>query len=249
MSPMSDIAAIKNQLIDEMWLPIAERAGRTFRPHLKKNKKMKVLTLTNDKNFREVIELVRHKITRKDLIYGWHKARATAFRLEVEGKMATVFPGMTYEDSLETETHEITNEFPFDIINLDFSSQNPERINGRIEREIRSLEKTLKVQTELDVDGMALIYTTLLDSANISTTKIKANSDGINVSGWPGLRFNGIPATISQEDKKTRCLKDILEQFINKYSCENVGAIESSAKNLSNGSGTICSLGVILKRV
>ncbi len=246
---MSDIAAIKDQLIDEMWLPIAREAGKKFRPHQMINKKMKVLTLTNDKNFREVIELVRNKITKKDLIYGWHKARLTAYRLDSEGKMATVFPGMTYEDSVETDTHEIRKEFPFDIINLDFSSQNPETVNGRIEKEICSVEKTIKLQVGLNVNGMALIYTTILDSANVSMTKIKSNSDGINIKDWPGLQIDGILTTVSQRDDKTKCLKNVFEQFINKYSCENIRTMEIHTKNLPNGSGSIYSLAVILKKV
>lgn len=244
---MSEFATIKEKLIDDMWLSVAVEAGRIFRPTLRKNKKLKVLTLTNDKNFREVTEFIRNRISRKDLIFGWNKARSIALRLDCEGKMGTVYPGATYEDSLEGDLHDVMNEFPFDIMNLDFSSQNPEDVNGRIEKEIHSIEKTLILQKEKRSDEMALIYTTLLDSNNLSINRIKRKSDGIDLEGWDGIIMNGIPSPAIEKEDKIKSLENILNQIIAKYNYELVGNSNIFDINLPNGTRSILSIAVILR--
>lgn len=244
---MAEIELIKDKLIDELWLPIAMKGGSTLYPRLRINKQMKMLTLTNDLNFREATEFVRNKLTKKELIIGWNKARNTALRLDSEGKIGTVFGGTKYEDSIVLGGHEIQTNFPFDIINLDFSSQHPEVEDRRLENEIYSIEHTMNLQITKGNKSMILLYTTLLGSKPLNLNQIKKNSDNIRVQGWNELSINGLPSTIIDYNEKISCLNEIFRQVCLKYIYEKIEDCKKSYM-LSNGSGYILSMAVVLKK-
>ncbi|MCJ7645716.1 hypothetical protein MUO65_02245 [bacterium] len=245
---MSEIAAIKDELVDQLWIAVAAKAGDVFYPRLRKNKGMKVLTLTNHENFREVEEFVRRKLTKKDLIYGWNKARSVALRLDSEGKIGTILPAVRYEDCLNLSSEEIVGVFPFDIVNLDFSSQCPENIDGRIEKEIHGLEHTLNIQANKGKKGMALIYTTVLDSRGLRLDTIKEDSDTIRPANWDGLQIEHTAHSVVNGNDRVECLKTIIGQILLKYGYQIIEGLGVFIKDLPNGSGSILSIAGLMQR-
>ena len=53
-------------------------------------------------------------------------------------------------------------------MNLDFFSQKPDRMDGRIEREINAGNVLIKLLNEHQAKGFVLLYTTLLDQVDVS---------------------------------------------------------------------------------
>lgn len=245
---MTEIALIKDRLISELWVPTAMGGGSVFYPRLRKNKNMKLLTLTNPSNFREVTEFISNNLTKKDFITGWNYKNASRWSLEAEGKMNIVLGSTRYEDSMLSGTHDIQEKFPFNIVNLDFSSQNPEPENGRLEREIFSIEHTIKLQVDKGNNEMVLIYTTLLDSNPLNIDEIKRNSDNIIIQGWNGLSINRLPSDTTAHQEKITCLKEILRQIYSKYRYRILKGSGSLCIELPNGSGHILSVALLIRR-
>jgi len=244
---MIDISSIGNQLIDELWLPIAKEGGSMFYHTRKKNKEMKMLALTQHKICREIMkEFTKNKLTRKELILGWNRGTNEAIRLECEG-LESVISGYAYEDTMKDNPSDILDKFPFDILNLDFSSQNPELEDGRIEKEVISVEHTVRIQSEKGNKKMVLIYTTVLNSNPLSYPAIKQGSDDIRVQEWDGLSINGLPPSMGDNEEKIECLKRVFEQMCFKYRYQMIK--NSIAKRpLSSSSKLIFSIGMLLKR-
>ena len=208
---------IKAKLVENLWIEVAKQAGDIFYPRLRKNKNMRLLTLTTDINFREIIELTDKNLTKKELIVAWTHSHIKKFRLETEIAPAKVLGSKRYEHSISTSSFALGEYFPFDIINLDFFSQEPLVESGRVEREIQGLEKTIKLQKDNGSKGFALIYTTLLNSNSLNLLSIITASNNIRTQGWSGLRINGYPQNIPGNQEKTNCLKDILQTISTKY--------------------------------
>lgn len=244
---MTDISEIKDELITELWIPIAKKGGSMFYPRLKINKKMKVLTLTQHMNCRELEEFIKNKLTKKDLIVGWNRATNESIRLEVE-KMESCVGSYVYEDTIQDNESVIQDKFPFDILNLDFSSQKPEIEEGRIEKEVLGIEHTLRIQSNNGNKGMVLIYTTILNSKPLSPLGIKQCSDDISCRGWNGLSIDSPQENILDKEQKIECLKKILEQLPLKYQYSLEDNLSVCCKPLANGSKCILSIGIILKR-
>lgn len=215
---MSEVLNLKDRLIKELWLPETIKAGDIFFPRLKKNKKMKLLTLTNDRNFQEIIEFEENNLTEKEYIVVWTYSHIKKLRLETELSPARVLGATRYENSTSSSSFPICEHFPFDIVNLDFSSQDPDLESGRIEREIQSLEKTVRLQKERQRTGFMLIYTTLLNSNELNYQGIAAVSDEIHVSGWPGLGLGEFSPRIAGQMEKMACIQTVLNRIGLKYS-------------------------------
>lgn len=242
---MSEITSIKNKLIEKLWIPKAIKGGSIFYPRLIKNKKMKLLTLTNDENFKEIGKFMENKLTHKQLVIAWNHDRFKAIRLETEA--CKTLGATRYEDSIVTSSHPVFDHFPFDIINLDFSSQEPESENGRIENEIRGLEKTIQMQKERgqDLEGFVLIYTTLINSRELNCETIIQNCDRTRIQGWSGLSLNGFTPNATDQTEKIRIIETVLNQLSFKYNYN----IELNKANieLSEEEELICSIAGIIK--
>ena len=236
---MTEIALIKNRLIKELWVPIAIKGGEILYPRRTKNKKMKVLTLTHHDNCREADKFIRNKLTNKELMVGWNRGANEVIRLEAE-RLGSVVGPYVYEDSIISGRNDVQDKFPFDILNLDFSSQKPESENRRLEREILSVEHTIKLQLYKGTDGMVIIYTTLLNSKPLVMDKVKQNSDGLSI--------DDLPSNTIDSHEKIKCLNEILQQIFSKYQYENKKKIDPLYIKLSNGFGYILSIGLLLKR-
>jgi hypothetical protein len=217
---MNNLNSLKDKLIDELWVPISIRAGDILFPRNKKNKKMKLLTLTSDDNFNEIVQLVDKKITQNRLTVAWNHDFIKKIRLESEGIACKILGPRKYEDSISSSPVEVLVEFPFDIINLDFSSQEPELENGRIEKEVLSLENTIKLQKEKNQDkkGFLMIYTTILNSKEINCRELISNSNNIRIDGWSGcLCFDSLSNNPSNHEDKIKIIEMIFTQLSSKY--------------------------------
>lgn len=206
----------KNQLVSDLWLPAAQQLGGMLYPMLRKNKKMKLLTLTTCENYQEVVVLEQNNLTRKEYIVAWEQSRFGALRLQTEIPLK-VLGATRYESAVLTGTHSIGSYFPFDIVNLDFSSQQPVLGTGRIENEIHGLEKTVKLQRDKNVKTFVLIYTTLINSHSLSYETIAGVSNAEVVKGWPGLSLSDYPSTVGDSDMKETCLDYVLMKVYSKY--------------------------------
>jgi|GEM_PF-3145147 len=244
---MANIALIKDRLIDKLWVPIAVAGSEILYPRRKKNKRMKVLTLTHHSNCRETDEFIGNKLTNKELMVGWNKGTNESMRLEAE-RLGSVVGPYVYEDSIIAGRSDVQDKFPFDILNLDFSSQKPESENGRLEREILSVEHTIKLQSDKGNDGMVIIYTTLLNSKPLVIDRVKQNSDNIKIQEWHDLSIDDLPSNTIESHEKSRCLKEILQQIFSKYQYENKKHFAPLYIRLSNSFRYILSIGLLLKR-
>lgn len=198
-------------MIDDLWLPTVQ-AGSSIFYSRRKNKKMRILTLTNDRNYQEINRLIENKITEKDNIIVWTYSLQKKFRLEAYTGCA-VEGCCRYEDSASVASP-LQDYLPFDTINLDFSSQNPTLENGRIEKEIKSLEETIKLQRERQEDkkGFVLIYTTLLNSHTIDKELVLRNSNDMQIQG-----INKFQNTITNQNEKMDFIEMVLEAIFLKY--------------------------------
>ena len=208
---------------------------------------MKMLTLT-DWNFEEIKEFERNKLTKRDLIVAWTQSYQNVWRLEPELGKSTVMGSTRYEDTIVNDTQSISCHFPFDIVNLDFSSQSPLQTNGRIEKEIQSVEYSIKLQNETGDQGLVLIYTTKIDAISLDPSSVKQASDGVTVHGWPGLSINGVSPNITDYNEKIRFIKGIIEKICRKYNYSSSFRVLSL--NIPGGSERIYSItGLIEKNV
>lgn len=111
----------------------------------------------------------------------------------------------------------MSNHLPFDVTNLDFSSQDPSFDEGRVEKEIISIEKTIKLQKTRYNNNFILIYTTILNSNNLNLTFLCGASDALQVAGWQGLKLDGYPVNISDNNQKINCIENLLYKITKKY--------------------------------
>lgn len=243
---MSQFIKIKDSLIADLWIPTIKRAGSMFYPRLKKNKQMKLLTLTSDENFKEIDSIISEKISEKSITYPWNYDRLKKIRLESEG-LDNVLGATKYEDSIMSTTHDIQNYFPFDIINLDFYSQDPITQSGRFEKEIMGLDQTLSLQSSKGSNklGFVLIFTSIINGLAINCNDIIENSGKIKVDGWTSLSIseNGI---IVDFKKKILVVESVSKQLALKYGYKL--EMDKKEHNIVVNEKSVYSLACIFKR-
>jgi hypothetical protein len=246
---MSEIDSIKSKLIDELWLPISVIGSKALCPRIRE-KRMKMLTLTNDRNFQEIETFMAKKMTEKDCVNAWTDSFLKTFRLETEVG-CNVVGHKRYEDFFPANISSLQQHFPFDIVNLDFSSQDPLLQNGRVEKEIKSLEHTVKLQMEKiqSKKGFILIYTTLLNSKKLNKQQIVNNSNAIDAKRWGGSQMDSFEDLIVQQDKKIEFIQVILREILKKYKCPIFKTtMDIKYYPLSNSQKIICSAIKIIAR-
>jgi len=207
---------MKTNLLEKLWLPIMIKGGKTLYPR-RHYKKMKLLTLTYSKNFQEIEMLEERNLTEKKHITAWTPTYLVQIRLETELGPATIIGSSRYEDSITQQNFKIKDRFPFDIINLDFTSQNPNFELGRVEKELASLEMTIKLQADRENDGFVLIYTTLLNSKDIRFSQIINTSHSISPAQPLRINNTTFSSTIQDQSEKISCLEQLYEKICFKY--------------------------------
>lgn len=178
---------------------------------------MKLLTLTSDKGYQEVTKLEENNLTRKECVIAWTYSHIKKLRLETEISPVRVVGTTKYEDSVVSSSFSISGDFPFHILNLDFSSQDPSFETGRIEKEIKGLENTLMIQKRKGGTTFALMYTTVLNSTHLNYKNIAETSNSLHVSGWQGLSLGDFPSEVTDQTHKMRCIEAVLEKMFAKY--------------------------------
>lgn len=243
---MPELVQIKDQLIDDLWLPVAKEGGTILHPRLRKNKEMKFLTLTDDRNFREIETFVENDLTTRDSTIAWSSSYIKKLRLETELSPARVLGPARYEDSISNVASPLGGCFPFEIVNLDFSSQEPDLESGRLEREVHCVEETLVLQKSESIEGFVLMYTTMLNSHALNYRNMIDMSDGIHVDEWPGLPLGDLSPLIEDRDEKARCLEYVVTNLRLKHGFQT----EPDIRCLSIGDDDECILSIVglLKR-
>ena len=214
---MIDIPPHKHVLVDKLWLPTTQKWSTVLRPRVRKNKRLKLLTLTNDASFEEVTKLEEEELTEKVCVVAWTHSHIKKIRLETEIPPAKIIGIARYERCASSPSFIIKDHFPFDLINLDFSSQDPIFETGRIEDEIRSLEDTIKLQSDSGGNNFILMYTTVLNSNDLDYSNIVSKSNSIPVLGWSGLSATEFPGKIAQQVEKMLCIETVLNRINSKY--------------------------------
>ena len=217
---MVNVDSLKDRLIAELWLPIAIEAGTGFYPRLRKNKKMRLFSLTNDRNFNEIVKFEENKFTQRENVAVWTKDTLKRIRLETES-IDIVLGGSLYEQSILGNNCPLHEHFPMDIINLDFTSQDPDLGNGRIEKELESLEKTVNLQNQKQGKNFLLMYTTIIDSNNLNKDGVIHTSDSIRVNGWSGLNINNFSQPLIDENSKKSFIEEVIKEICQKYGYRN----------------------------
>ena len=218
---MNGIDSVKDNLIGQLWCPVVARAGPIFFPR-RRNRKMKVLTLTNDRNFREIAAFKDNKLTRNEDIIVWTHSHIKKVRLETEVPQAQILGLARYEDSFGSSCS-LWNDFPFDVLNLDFASQDIFSENGRIEKEIESLETTLKRQYEAasEAKRAVLIYTTMVNGQDINAASIINKSNSLIVAGQPFSIPQNVGTGGGSKQEKIDFIENIIKVLCSKYGYAN----------------------------
>ncbi|MCK4729896.1 MAG: hypothetical protein KAT28_01115 [Candidatus Aenigmarchaeota archaeon] len=211
------ILRLKTDIANNFWKNKFKDIGHVINPRKIKNKNLKVLTLTNSRNMDEIRILNEECISSKIHILAWCKNSIEALSLDAEGKVNEVIDEIEFEETiLNCGQHKIFDRLPFHILNIDFSSQEIEILNGRIEKELKSIEKIFSEQKRFGNSSFIVMYTTLLEQTAVNTTTIKNNSDQFLVSSWHGLNLSKSNNINSIADK-ILTLKEFFQQLAQKY--------------------------------
>lgn len=224
---------IKSSFLQDTWLPLAINAGSLFYPRRKRSKRMKVFTLTSPSNYIEIESFKAEKLTSNENVFAWTDSIQKRARLEVEIPIR-VLGATRFEDNITSGSSSILTYFPFDILNIDFSSQTSHPHPGRLETEINALEHTIKSQKERiqDKKGFVLFYTTKLDAEVIVCSRIKSDCDAVHVNGWIELDIRDYPENSTEYHDKLRIIQTLFQHFIRKYDFTLSGDLRSVCEPL-----------------
>jgi len=243
---MPVMTALKEQLIDDLWLPQLKEAKKLICPRRRKNAQMSLLTLTDGIDMREIFRFEEEKLIEKQDVVAWVKTMNKRWRAEVVASVRYAYDGSVYDDSFLDSSCLVRNHLPYDIINLDFHSQEPPNEQGRLEKETKKIETIFSLQKQFTCNRFVLIYTTVIDSFALNMNTIIQVSNTMHVNNWSGLNLDGFTNPVSDFEQK----KEFLETFINKISEKYGYKCEGEIKHLSNrigaGSENLFSLAVIM---
>lgn len=212
---MADIDTLKDQLIEELWLPIVKEAGVHFYKR-RKNKQMNVFTLSNGVVFNELIRLeVENLMQRGDAIL-WVSNMIKAVRAETESRGA-VLSGSICDEAILSATCQLNPFFPRDILNLDFPSQDNNSNGSRLERELEKAEQFMSLQNRKHCSGFVFLLTTVINNEAINGNNVKNNSDAIHEDGWGGLAIGSFSQPVADNNQKPDFIKHILQSLCPKY--------------------------------
>jgi uncharacterized protein YifN (PemK superfamily) len=194
---------------------------------------MRLFTLTDGISFGDISKFEEENLIQKEDVVAWVKTMIKRFRAEAES-VGTVFDGHIYDNELFLgNSCQAKVLFPFDIINLDFESQEPTLERGRIEIEMDKLEKIIILQNRHSCNKFVLMYTTLIDTCDIDANRVKQTSDSLTMSGWNGIEPNGFTGLIIDSIVKQRFLRNFFEQLIRKYAYTCVPTIACFPCNIN----------------
>jgi hypothetical protein len=219
---MADVVPLKDQMIGRLWLPQAKEAGRLLYPRRRKNAQMRMLTLSDGINLNEILQLEQEHLLRREDSVAWVSSMLKRSRVEAEN-VGVVLDGPAYESTFLGPACPLARRFPFDIVNLDFASQEAGVLPERTAREIETLERAVGLQERAAQDKFLLIFTVPICSARLDVRAIARRSDQNRVDGWEGLQVDGFPEEITDPDEKSAFIRAVVTHLIRKYGycCSN----------------------------
>lgn len=233
-SPYSEA---KTSLLGEMWLPLAQKGGEHLYPLRKKNKGMRLFTLT-DMDYQEVKVLEEKKLTKREHIVAWTNSQQQVYRLEAELGRSVILCEGRLDDAIVLDSQAVSENFPCELLNLDFLSQNPV-INtiGRIEKELRVAHVLVGLLNKAELRGFVLFYTTALDQVDIDSTSL----------AFPVTLPLGFVSPADIIDKKIEFIKNISESIVHS---NNYVIIESNQLivDMKDTTDKIFSYGILVSR-
>lgn len=244
---MPNIDSIKAELIDKLWLPKVKEAKALICPRRKKNARMRLFTLTDGINLKEIFKLESENLIQKEDVVAWVQTMQKKFRVESES-VDCVLDGSVYDGSFLTPASQLYDRFPFDIVNLDFNSQESMQREGRIEAEVMMIERAIQLQYQTGGRVFILIYTTILDTFDINGAEVMRVSDAIAINGWGGLGLNQFANQITDSDQKMCFLQTFIEKLMQKYGYASRGNVENLSYDNIGGNNKLFSLVAILVR-
>jgi hypothetical protein len=219
---MGNGSRLKDEMIEKLWLPKAKEAGSAIYPRRKKHARMRMLTLSDGLDLGEVFKLEEaNLVTREDSV-AWVSSMNKRWRVESEN-IGLVIDGHVYDPSFLRSSCPLVSRFPFDILNLDFGSQDTDTNEGRTESEIMSFEKFIDLQKRTGKSSFLVIFTVLINSCGLDCARVVAESNGMRVNGWGGIKSGEYPQRIEEQSEKTDFIQAIANSVIRKYgySCSN----------------------------
>jgi len=211
------LVSLKTKIANDFWKNKFIKIGQSVSPR-KKYKSLKVLSLTNSRNIEEVKILTKEHLSSRDHMFAWCNDFIEASSLDAEAKFKEVLDAAKFEETMLNDTdHQVYGCFPFHILNIDFTSQAVESGDGRLERELNSIEKTIMKQNGGNgSEAWLMLFTTLIDNAPVSTDVVKTNSDRYAVSSWSGISFSKGGSLNSLDDIKN-VIMEFFEKMKDKY--------------------------------
>lgn len=205
---INDFSLIKTDLASSMWKEHIIKVG-DYIAKRRKHKLLTTLTLTHSVNTSEIKQLKDDKISKKRDIVMWNCSLQVRARLESEGPISR--GGAKFEHAIIMD-RTLKDNFNFDIINLDYTSQNPGKVDGRLEDELISLEHVIiNLRKYLDGKKFSLIlFTTMINKCNVLTNTIISASNELNPRSKP-LSFSRNSNPIVNPNEKI----DIISEYYN----------------------------------
>ncbi len=161
----SQISEIKSIFISELWLPLSFAYGKFKAPRIRKNRDFRFFTLTTGFDYSEIEKFVKNNISKYNNTIAWTNNSTKKYRIET-GVRVRVFNQAKYED-INLEHHQVSNFFPFDIINLDFLSQDDWNSPNKLVKVIKSYGETIRCQSAKDSSSFLIILTLPIDVSPI----------------------------------------------------------------------------------
>jgi len=241
---MADIDTLRDQLIEELWLPMVKEGGTHFYSR-RKNKQMKLFTLSNGVVFNGLIRLeVENLIQRGDAIL-WVSNMIKAVRAETESRGA-VLSGSICDEEILGATCQLNPFFPRDILILDFPSQDPNSNGSRLERELEKVEQFMSLQNRKHCTGFVLLFNTVINNEAINGNIVKNNSDAMHEDGWGGLALGNFPQPVADNNQKPDFIKHILQSLCPKYKYR-VLKIVHAVKIIDNNQQLVSVAGIFVR--
>ena len=219
---MSNGSRLKDEMIDRLWLPKAREASSIIYPRRKKHARMRMLTLSDGLDVDEVIKLEEaNLVTREDSV-AWVSSMNKRWRVEAEN-IGLVIDGHVYDASFLRPSCPLVVHIPFDILNLDFGSQDTDMNEGRTETEMIILEKFIRLQQENGKPKFLVIFTVPINSCELDSARVVRESNAMRVDGWGELRSDQFPQRIDEQSEKMDFIQAMTESVVGKYgySCSN----------------------------
>lgn len=210
----AQISEIKSLFISELWLPVSLDLGKMKAPRIRKNKDFRFFTLTTGFDYSEIEKFVKSNISKYDKTIAWTNNSTKKYRIET-GVRVKVFNQAKYED-INLEHHQVSNFFPFDILNLDFLSQDDWNSPSKLLKVIKSYGDTVKCQDAKDSSSFLIILTVPIDDSPILKEQFNILRD------FPGVitKCSSFPDSIQNSDEKISFLEALLITIVSESGFE-----------------------------